>query len=461
MVDRQTRIRDSWWLVLSRILTSVSLAIVTSYYSFCFTDLAGISPTLMSTCMFVCTSASVVLSFFSGAFVQNTRTRLGQYRPWIMFGPLATILGGFMLLAPLFGQGTVATAVFMAVGYFIANSSMDFIGTANYGTQGLIGGSDSNLRTLISGRAWQGGALGLVMTGLITLPLVRFFGGGQENLTGFRGAQFVFFLMVMAGSYINFSICKKYDLPNKGAATAATEKTKFLDMIQGVIANRPAMMVILSDVLRFTGYYVLFSLMVYHCTYVIGDMNAMTYTLSTTNLAAFIGATLAPMISEKFGGRKRTAILFSILTGGSCIFIGIFGYSLWGFVIPCSLYFFFMSFLDTIDIPMYLDAAEYWQNKTGKDTRAYMLSMYSVAVKIAIAVSTVALGAILNLIHYTPGMVLDDAGAKALCWATALSPGLGYLLPVILLLIHGVSDKEMARIIEENAKKYGVVDNQS
>lgn len=455
MVDRKTRIRDGWWLVLSRLLTTVSLAIVTSYYSFFFTDLAGISPTLMSSCMFVCTSASVVLSFFSGALVQNTRTRLGQYRPWIMFAPIVTMLGGFMLLFPIFGQGTVATAVFMAIGYFIANSSMDFIGTANYATQGLIGGNDSNLRTLISGRAWQGSALSRVLTGLVTLPLVHFFGKGAENLNGFRGTQFVFFIMVMIGAYINFAVCKKYDPPNTGAGATTAEKTKFIDMIKGVIANRPAMMVILSDILRFTGYYVLFSLMVYHCTYVIGDMNAMTYALSTTNLASFIGATLAPMITEKFGGRKRTAIFFSVITGGSCIFIGIFGYSLWGFVIPCSLYFFFMSFLDTIDIPMYLDAAEYWQYKTGKDTKAYMLSMYSVAVKVAIALSTVALGAILNLIDYTPGMVLDSAGAKALCWATALAPGLGYLLPVILMLIHGVSDKEMANMIRSNAEKYG------
>ena len=456
MIEHKTRIKDTYWLALSRLLTSVSLALVTSYYSFCFTDLAGVSPELMSSCMFVCTSASVVLSLFSGAFVQRTQTRFGQYRPWILFGPIATMLGGFLLLFPAFGQGTVATAALMAVGYFIANSSMDFIGTANYATQGLIGGDDSNLRTLVSGRAWQGGALGLVVSGLITLPLVQFFGKGSENLAGFRGAQTVFTFMVMAAAFINFRICKKYDLPNAGADAAIhTEKTRFIDMIRGVVTNRPALMLILSDVLRFTGYYVLFSLMVYHCTYVIGDMNAMTYALATTNFASFIGATLAPMVSEKIGGRKRTAFLFSALTGSSCILIGIFGYTLWGFVIPCSLYFFFMSFLDTIDVPMYLDSAEYWQHKTGKDTKAYMLSMYSVAVKIAIAVSTLALGAILKLIDYTPGMVLDSAGATALCWATALAPGFGYLLPIILLLIHGVSDKEMAVIIKENAEKYG------
>ena len=456
MTDRKTRIRDSYWLALSKILGSVGLAIVQSYYTFCFTDLAGVSPTLMSSCLFVCTTASLILSFFSGAIVQNTRTRLGQYRPWLIFMPIVTMLGGFMLLFPVFGQGAVATAAFMAVGYFLANSSMDFIGTAQYATQGMMGGDDSDLRTLIAGRAWQGQALGLVLTGLITLPMVRLFGGGSENLAGFRGAQAVFTVMVLAGAYINFSITKKYDLPNVGGGGAeAPEKIRFREMIRGVVRNRPALMCVLSDVIRFTGYYVMFSLMVYHCTYVIGDMNAMTYALGTVSAASFLGATLAPVVARKVGGRRRVALLFSVLTGGSCLFIGVFGKTLWGFVIPCALYYFFMAFIDTVDIPMYLDAAEYWLDKTGVDTRAYMLSMFSVAVKAAIAVSTAVIGVILNLIRYTPGMVLDAKGASKLCWATALGPALGYLLPILLLLIHGVSDRRMEEIIKSNAAKYG------
>ena len=124
-------------------------------------------------------------------------------------------------------------------------------------------------------------------------------------------------------------------------------------------------------------------------------------------------------------------------------------------MIPCALYYFFMAFIDTVDIPMYLDAAEYWLDKTGVDTRAYILSMFSVAVKAAIAISTAVIGVILNLIRYTPGMALDAKGASALCWATALGPPVGYLLPIVLLLFHGVSDKRMEEIIKSNAVNFG------
>ena len=38
-------------------------------------------------------------------------------------------------------------------------------------------------------------------------------------------------------------------------------------------------------------------------------------------------------------------------------------------------------------------------------------------------------------------------------WVTGLAPGLGYLLPVIVMLFHKISDKEMEKIIQKNAEQ--------
>lgn len=81
--------------------------------------------------------------------------------------------------------------------------------------------------------------------------------------------------------------------------------------------------------------------------------------------------------------------------------------------------------------------------------------MYSVAVKVALTLSSVVLGVILVAINYEAGMVLEGSAANTLTWATALGSGLGYLLPVAIMLLHNVSDEEMAEIIKSNAEKYG------
>ena len=65
------------------------------------------------------------------------------------------------------------------------------------------------------------------------------------------------------------------------------------------------------------------------------------------------------------------------------------------------------------------------------------------------------LGFVLSLVDYNPGMMLDAAGKSTMTRATGLVPAVCYLLLPVFYLIHGVSDKEMERCIEENSEKYG------
>ena len=102
---------------------------------------------------------------------------------------------------------------------------------------------------------------------------------------------------------------------------------------------------------------------------------------------------------------------------------------------------------------LYVDAGEYWLHKTGKDTRPYLVSMYNVAVKVTMAIAGLVLGMLLTALNYTPGEVISASGATAMTWVTGLAPGLGYLLPVIVMLFHKISDKEMEKIIQKNAEQ--------
>ena len=103
---------------------------------------------------------------------------------------------------------------------------------------------------------------------------------------------------------------------------------------------------------------------------------------------------------------------------------------------------------------MYADAGEYYLNKTGKDTRSFMLSMNSLAAKIAYMLSTLVLGAVLGLIAYDPTVAMSAESIEKLNMATGLLPAFFYAMYVVLLMFHGVSDKEIERCIEENAQKY-------
>lgn len=440
-------------VLMTNFLTGFALTMNMNYGSYAYTDLAKITPTMMATCMTVVNAIALVVSLVSGALVTATRSRFGKFRPWIVGAHIVIMAGGFLLF--FHGSGSmVVNAIVISIGYLTANSMMDFVATAKPALYANIAGADSSARDFLMSRQWIGSNACAVVSGLIVVPLVQFFGKENET-TGFLVVQGIFTAMVLVGAFWMFFSCAPYDTDNRKETQETGEKVNLLEMIKAVVINRAALTVMISDIVRFTGFYVMYSMMVYQCTAVIGDMMAMTYVLSSSSVFAILGNLVAPVISDKLGGRKKTIAVFGLLTGLSFVSIGIFGKTTWGFTICTSLAFFFMSFIDTLGSMMYMDAGEYWLYKTGKDTRPYLLSMYSVAVKVALTLSSVVLGVILVAINYEAGMVLEGSAANTLTWATALGSGLGYLLPVAIMLLHNVSDEEMAEIIKSNAEKYG------
>ena len=439
-------------IAMVNFMTGFVLTMAQNYASYSYTDLAGISPTMMGTCMFIVNSIAVVITLLSGAIITRSKSKNGQFRPWFLGATVVGLIGGFLIFFNV-GNSILLKAIIISIGYLMANSSMDFIYTSNGALLTAMAGADSEKRTKLMGRQWQGGSICYIVSGFAVVPLVTFFCKFTNETVAFVIVQAIFTVIVMIGTIIYYKETKDYDPDNTKSDVRAEESPSFLEMLKAVVANREAVTVLLSDVARFTGYYVLFSMMIYQCTYVIGDMMAMSYVLSASNFCAFVGASIAPKIAEKLGGRKKAVFVFGGITGLAALSIGFFGQTLWGFVISCSAYFFFMSFIDTVDSMLYMDAGEIWLNKTGKDTRPYLFSMYNVSVKIAMALSSIALAALLNIINYTPGMVLDQAGKNTLSWSTAIAPAVGYLLPLVIMLFHRVPDKEVARMIEENAQK--------
>jgi len=440
-------------VMMTSFMTGFCLTMNQNYGSYAYTDLAKIPAGMMATCMTIVNTIALIISLVSGALLSATRTRFGKFRPWIIGAHIAIMAGGFLLFFHA-SSSPLVNAIVISIGYMTANSMMDFVGAAKTALWGNVAGADSSARDYLMSRQWIGGNACMVVSGLIVVPLVQFFGKTNETV-GFLVVQGIFTAMVLAGAFWMFTATAPYDTDNRNEAQEKGERVSLWEMVKAVVTNRLALAVVVSDIVRFTGYYVLFSMMVYQCTAVIGDMMAMTNVLSTSAIFAILGNLVAPMLCDKLGGRKRTIAVFGLLTGLSFASIGIFGKTTWGFTISTSLAFFFMSFIDTLDNMLYMDAGEYWLYKTGKDTRPYLLSMYNVAVKAAMAISSAVIGIILVAINYEAGVVLEGAAASTLTWATGLGPGLGYLLPVAIMLLHNVSDKEMARIIAANAEKYG------
>ena len=454
MNNKSKVFRTSIFIAIANIFIGLALPITDQYFAYSWTDLNKLSVGSYSACMSTIGLALTAVSCISGVIVNKTRSRWGQNRPWLVILPILCMCG-CMLAFSGFGGSTVGKTVVLCVAYILAYGTTDLITCARTALYGQMAGADSDARSMYISYHWVGTNIGMLVAGGAALGLVELFGKGNQQ-RGFVLAEMVITVFVVGGYLWLVWMGRDADpANNKAAHNEVLEKreSSIADMIKGVLGNRCAVVCIISDICRFTGYFAYSTVNVYVCKYVLGDINAMSLVVTISGFSAVLGNILAPKIIEKMGGRKKNSILFGILTGGSALLIGVFGKSTIGYIICASLAMFFMSFIDSVDYAMYIDAGEYYLNKTGKDTKAFIISMYGLTVKIAVSLAAIVLGAALAAINYTEGMSLSAAMSTKLVVICGCTMGIGYILPSILLkFLHPVSDDDMARMIKENAE---------
>lgn len=441
----------SWIVMLTSVMMGFACTLAQNYATYSFTDLAKIDPATMSMCMFVVSCIATAVTLVSGAIVAGTRSKMGRFRPWLILANLFCVGGGFLIFYNA-GDNVMTKAVIISIGYLFAMSMMDFTFVARNGLLTSVAGPDNEARNKLNANNMMGGYLALCLSNYVVVPLVAALGRGNET-RGFLLTQLIFAALVMGGGLILSQSTRAYDPDNRSFAEHKQENVKFSVMVKAVVTNRLALIVLLCDLFRTTGYAVLSSMMVYQCTYVLGDMRAMSYTLALANVSGTLGSFIAPKLIQRVGGRKKAIALAGLCTGAGFLSIGLLGRTTGGFIVACSIAFFCQSFVSTIQPMMYIDAGEYWLHKTGDDTRPYLISMYNVAVKVSLAISSLLLGVILSAVNFQAGTALDAAGAGRLTWIIAAVPAIGYLMPLLLMQFHNVSDKEMGEIIKENAEK--------
>lgn len=439
-------------VLLYSTLTACSMIIPLSYINYIYTDIAGVSPAMMSAGMSIANIVGLVFSLFTGMLIQKTRSRLGQYRPWILVCGLLTLTGTFMTLIH-FGSA-LTTCVFITVGYTLASVTSDTVGTANYGMVEKMTMGDNDARNKLYSMQMAGSNIGYTIFAAILLTLVEFFGKGDEA-KGFIGAEVVIAVCMLVSIAMIFMVGRRYDGDNRKAEAEELPAVSVGEMLRGTVSNKALLAVVIAELFKFCGYNMFTYMMVYQCSYVLGDLNFMTITLTAMSVICAVAAMVAPAFVKLCKGRKRASIALYLLCAASYGVMMFTGDTLVGFLIPFVAACTFEGIYLGVSINCYLDASEWWYDKTGKDTRTFAMSLQAIGSKAGMAISSLLLGVALTLCHYSDELgIATTEGMRACTIQTGVYSMAGCLIAaVILLLFHKVSDKEMEACIERNAQR--------
>ncbi|MGL5383011.1 MAG: melibiose:sodium transporter MelB [Culicoidibacterales bacterium] len=374
-------------------------ALVFTYLMFYFTDVLGISSAFVGGLFFFARFWDAINDPVMGMVVENTRTKWGKFRPWILIGTLINAVSFvFLFSTPEALQGT-GLYIYVTVTYIVWGMTYTIMDIPYWSMLPSLT-TNKNEREKIAVIPRIFASLAWLLIGTFGLQVVSALGNGN-NYQGYSILSIIIAVIFVVASFVTVLNVKERSSLS-AAEQKAAPKTGFKEMINVIKAN---------DQLRaFVGTILSFNMAVqlaggfaiYYFTYVIGNTDLYSVFMMF-GAAEMIGLAIFPMVAK----RLPRPVLYAI----ACV-LPIFGlvlllisgilFPLNGFLISVSAVLMKLGsgFSLALATVMLADVVDYGQYKLGTRNEGVIFSVQTLLVKFAGAIAGLIVGFGLAIIGY-------------------------------------------------------------
>lgn len=399
---------------------------------FMMTDLIGVSPAIAGLIFFVGLGFDAALDMVVGWAAERTRTRFGQFRPYLLIGaPLCAAAFVLLYSFPLLGIRD-AMAVAAAVILFRA-----LFAIADIPHNALITRltRDSRARTRIAGYRM---AFSSVASLVISIASPLFLSGGDR-------AQSLFFLALLAGAGAIATLVIAARAVGEADRPTTAEPLPLRGQIAAILASPDARMLLLITML--TGLFppLFAKTFLYFGQYVLGEPESVRTCLTAMVIGQLIGIPFwswLGAVTEKAWALSASHVVAA--SGFLCVWLfepggmAIAAIGLWCGVGLGGLYMLIWA--------MAPDVIEQIEASGQGRPEAMLFALLIFAMKLAISTGAMVLGFVLDGSGYQPGMAQPAEARVAISAMTALVPAIGGILCALAAVRYRLSHAEHARL---------------
>ncbi len=245
-----------------------------------------------------------------GTIVDNTRTKMGKYRPWILIGAMCNAIVLFLLFTS-FGMSGLPLYIYIAVMYILwgmTNTMADI----PYWSMVPSFTSEEKERNLVATVARSFSGIGQGIISILTPIICPLLSSGMTDEKGYSASGFSRWAGICGIALVFFAlICI---LVTKEKNVVYGEKKKFsLKQIFDVIKSNDQLVVfIVFAMLSNAGWYLTSSTAVYYFTDSLGDSKLQSLFQTIGTVGSVLGLLVVPVLSKWFS--KRTTYTISLCT---------------------------------------------------------------------------------------------------------------------------------------------------
>lgn len=372
-------------------------AIVGTFLMYFLTDVKGVAPAFVGTLFLVARIFDAINDPLMGVIVDNTRSKFGRFRPWIMIGTVlnSVVLVLLYLNVGLSGKGYSTWVAILYILWGLTYTIEDI----PYWSMVPALTDDPQERDQISSIPRFFASLAWLVVGSGGFTIIGFLGKGDQA-TGFSRFAMIIAVVFIIASTLTCMNCREVH-----EVSSNTEKTSVGKMLEILFKNDQVLAVLGIAVLFNLGYQLENSFATYYFKYVVGSTSGALFSVYTgvAGIAQMATLALFPSISAKIGRPKAFLIAAASQVIGFALlfFCGMACPSSAVMVGVCSVIINigigFMLVLVTVSLA---DVVDYGEYKFGTRNEAIIFSMQTFVVKLAGAVSGFISGVGLTIIGF-------------------------------------------------------------
>ncbi|MCL2153960.1 MAG: MFS transporter [Oscillospiraceae bacterium] len=442
-----------WLYFFQNIGMALGTSVPMYYLMYFLTDYAGITPAIVATILLISRVADFAFALIAGPIVQKSNIRWGKYRSWILISVLLVQIGVFMMfINPDISLG--AKAIIVCIGYILQNAPMNSLITALYGMMANITGSSMENRMAISAKVIQGMRAATIIVSAVTLPFINYV--LAHGVNGFLIVSMIYGATMLISSLVVFVKTKEFD--TYGPSLKNVMSVSVGQMYGQTLRNSQLWVVLIANSLSTTAILLIASLGIYYFQYSVDNVNMQPVSATILAIVACVASFVMAPVAKKIG--KRNSAITSALFGTVCMtLIGLFAHqNVWFYIAVSAVLGFGAALVGVVGVNLFLDAAEYQLYKTGKDSRAFVMSLYNIPMKVGLAVSSPIAAFLLTHSGYKQE-IIDGTLTTYILNPHIFVRWLGLLLAAIYLgglllytFLYKITDAKAAEYVAENQR---------
>jgi len=379
-----------------------------------------------------------------GYLVDNTKSRWGNKRPYLLFGPLPVAISIVLLFyGPDIG-GPGARTAYALITFMLFCSLMTLI-TVPYGALTPALTTDSHERAVLSAYRMAFAVVGTLVGAGATMPLVNLLGEGSQSL-GFRKVGFLFGAIVLTIVLITFATVRE-------RVQTEIQRSSFRETLSLIRQNKPFLILAAGVLMHQIAINTMSGVVVYYFKYNLHAEHLVPVAFISMLGTSACSIPLFLYISKKRGKKFAYNFGMGIMAAMSA---PLFFFGDKSIAVSLAIFVIVGVGVATVYLSpwsMIPDTVEYLEWKTGHRREGMHYGFFQFAFKLSVAFPGILAGLVLRFVGYVPNQEQTPVALLGIKLLLTFIPLVFVFIGMYLISRYPIDDETHKRMVSDIASR--------